>query len=186
MTFNPQWNTQDHLDAVMQLLDLQESASSEEIRKVLNCPAVAAHGVLEELIAQGFVQTVGKSSAVRYIKRAFDHDMDLVHEEWFPRLSEWFATGRAESHFGVSSQLNLNAREAKATLEEMRRQGMLFGKFVGSMCIYSLRERGITRQASGAQLEALASTPRKKRQDALQEAIQKPTARPTRARGLRN
>ncbi|GEM47494.1 hypothetical protein [Deinococcus cellulosilyticus] len=186
MTFNPQWNTQDHLDAVMQLLERQESASSEDIRKVLNCPPVAAHSVLEELIAQGFVQTVGKTSAIRYIKRAFDHDMDLVHEEWFDRLIEWFAGGRAESHFSVASQLGLNAREGKATLEEMRRRGMLFGKFVGSMCIYSLRERGMTRHASGAELEQLVSTPRKQRQEALQEALQKPKARPARARGLKN
>ena len=180
MTFNPQWNTQDHLDAVMQLLERQESATSEDIRKVLNCPPVAAHGVLEELIAQGFVQTVGKSSAIRYIRRAFDHDMDLVHEDWFDRLIDWFKDGRAESHFGVASQLGLNPKQVKATLEEMRRRGMLFGKFVGSMCIYSLRERGITRQGSGAELEQMTNTPRKQKQDALQEALQKPHARPAR------
>lgn len=182
MSFNPQWNTQEHLDAVMQLLERQESATTEEIRKVLGCPAVAAHGVMEELIAQGFVQTAGKTSSVRYMKRAFDHDMDLVREEWFEMLKNWFAGGKSESHFSVASQLNLPPREVKATLEEMRRQGMLFGKFVGSMCIYALRERGTTRHVSGTELENMTSIPRKKRN----EVLQSPSTRPAMPRGLRN
>lgn len=138
--------------AVLHLLSNHLCLGGNEIRAELGLTANDLQTVLSELIAQGLVQTDNLRNAVRYSKREFEHDLDLVRPEWFGKLEGWFAQGNRETVLGVSRQLNLKEADTRATLEEMRKQGLLYGKFVGNMCIYSLRQRGVLLQASAEQM----------------------------------
>ncbi|GEM48353.1 MarR family transcriptional regulator [Deinococcus cellulosilyticus] len=136
--------------AVLQLLTTHNSLGGHEIRAELGITTSELQTVLAELIAQGLVQTDQLRNSVRYIKREFEHDPHLVHPEWFGQLEAWFAQGGRETVFSLARQLKWKVPDTRATLEEMRKQGLLYGKFVGNMCVYSLRQRGVVRQVSQA------------------------------------
>lgn len=168
LTSNP--TTTDRHIMILSLLTTCESLGSQDIRTRLGCTAADAHTVLEELIAQGLIRADNVRNSVRYSKRNFDHDQTLVCPEWFEHLEDWFAQGKSESASGMARLLGLNPLKLRATLEEMRQRGTLYGRFVGQMCVYSLRQRGETSQATAAQMHALHNTPEKRQQEALMHA----------------
>ncbi|WP_034335675.1 hypothetical protein [Deinococcus misasensis] len=146
---------QNQQGAVLNLLSKQLSLGGHEIRLALGLTAHDLQTVLAELIAQGLVQTDNLRNTVRYSKREFEHDPELVHPEWFLPFEVWFSKGHRETVFSLARQLNVNIPDARATLEEMRKEGLLYGHFVGNMCVYSLRKRGVLLQASAERMGRL-------------------------------
>lgn len=155
---------------VLALLDSRESVVAQDVRVLLGSTAADAQIGLEELISQGLVRTEPVRSSTRYSKREFEHDRELVQEVWFAKLEGWFGLGKTETAPGIARLLGLDLAQVRATLEEMCQRGVLYGKFVGQMCIYSLRERGETLQASDEQMHALHNTPEKLQQQAFLDA----------------
>ena len=163
-------NTQNQLQTVLDLFKTRESVVSQDIRTLLGCNIGDAHTLLEELIAQGLIQADTVRSSTRYSKREFEHDANLVRPDWFAKLEDWFTGGKRESATGMARQLGLEIHQMRATLEEMRQDGLLYGKFVGRMCVYSLRQRGTTRQASAEQMHLVHNTPERVQQRVLMAA----------------
>ncbi|GEM46334.1 hypothetical protein [Deinococcus cellulosilyticus] len=172
MTLTATWTTtQQHRDSVISLFDTLESISGSDVREVLSCTTVSAHQVLEDLMGLGLLQVAPSiRNTTRYILRTYGHDASLVHREWFDRLEHWFSHGRSETIYSTSQQLHLELPETRATLEEMRKLGILYGKFVGAMCIYSLKQRQKLRQATAAQLQDLQVSAEQKLQNQMTEA----------------
>lgn len=138
------WNTTEtHRTLVLALLDKNDSVGGADIRHALGCTAINVHLVMDDLITEGHVQSDTRGS-IRYSKRRFTFDVKLVREDWFEGLKRWFQGGKSETAFLVSRQLDLKLENVQATLEAMRQQGWLHGRFVGRMCIYALAPRGTT------------------------------------------
>ena len=140
MPMTAPWNTTEtHRNLVLALLDNHESVGGTEIRNALGCSAINVHLVMDDLIAEGHVQSDTRGS-IRYSKRRFTFDVQMVREDWFDRLKSWFQGGKSETAFLVSRQLGLKLEAVQATLEAMRQHG----RFVGRMCIYALTPRAST------------------------------------------
>lgn len=183
MTLTATWTTtQEHRDSVLALLNKLESITGGDVRDLLACTATSANLVLEDLMGLGLLQVAPPlRNTTRYIRREFRHDATLVHGEWFDRLEQWFSHGRSETIYSTAHQLHLEVSDVRATLEEMRKRGILYGKFVGSMCIYSLKQRQKLRQATAAQLQDIQVSAAQKLHDQMNEAAN--TARKEARRG---
>ncbi|GGJ28515.1 hypothetical protein [Deinococcus roseus] len=178
MTLNSTWNTtQEQHTIVLKLLNTRESLCSQDIRLALGCSTSNVSKVMEELVSQGLVQINLLRNSIRYSKREFEHDLQRVQDAWFGRLETHFADGTTETSVSVARKLHLNLEDARATLEEMRKKGILYGRFVGQMCIYSLRQRGTTLQASEEQMDLVLNSPLKQQQRSMEEAAATPRNR---------
>ncbi|GGJ52422.1 hypothetical protein [Deinococcus roseus] len=153
MQLTAPWNTTEtHRNLVLELLNTCDSVGNNDIRQALGCTAGHVHLVMDDLITEGHVQADTRGP-IRYSKRTFTFEERHVRPEWFERLKRWFQGGKSETSFLVARQLDLKWEEVEATMEAMRQQGWLHGRFVGRMCIYALVPRGTTLQGPAGQQE---------------------------------
>ncbi|WP_034335515.1 hypothetical protein [Deinococcus misasensis] len=153
MTLMVPWSTTpEHRNTILQLFERSQSISGQDVRDALECSSAAAHLVLEDLMGVGLIQAQPAARGItRYLRRHFEHPSELVHAEWFHPVLQLFQHGKQETVFSTAQQLVLPLPEVRATLEEMRKQGLLFGHFIGSMCVYSSRRSQVTFQSDVAQ-----------------------------------
>lgn len=148
--------TPEHHQQVLDLLEQQGSATQEEVRKALKIGMNFAITLLEDMLGRNLIKPVVRPQrSTLYAKATFNHDPKLVNPTWVRTFKKHFQPGVSATAISVAQQFGLDLESTRATLEEMRKQGTLHGRYVGASVIYSAQSRMVQKQARPEDLERI-------------------------------
>lgn len=150
----------EHHQGVLALFAQKSFITRDDIRKGLRISISMASTVIEDMLLRGLIRKIvhdKKPLIVQYVQGGFDHDPSLVRKTWMKKFTQYFQEGGSGTAISIAQQHQLDLDCTRATLEEMRKQGLVHGRFVGAGCIYSGESRMVEKQATPADLERVAS-----------------------------
>lgn len=165
--------TEEQIEKVMALFDHLTMIRKSDIGGALGNNSMNVYrAMVDELINRGMIRCIQINTSILYERMSFDHDQSDVRKDLMGLLHSHFDGGRSATAASVATELALNINVVKATLEELRKQGKIFGRFVGNLCIYAQQERGTSRTATPEELQ------KAKRTDPLQAYLQSRKGKP--------
>ncbi|WP_034340766.1 helix-turn-helix domain-containing protein [Deinococcus misasensis] len=165
--------TEEQIEKVMALFDHLTMIRKSDIGGALGNNSMNVYrAIVDELINRGMIRCIQINTSILYERMSFDHDQSDVRKDLMGLLHSHFDGGRSATAASVATELALNINVVKATLEELRKQGKICGRFVGNLCIYAQQERGTVREATPEELQKVG------RRDPLQVYLESRKGKP--------